>query len=615
MIFISPTQVKLFRLCQRKWAYAYIEKKKAPTTAKQQFGTDVHSRLERWLKAGEPPGDDEIGRIAKQGIRAGWLPTPSNKLRIEDKFELILKGPLDGIILTGFIDCCAPPGYEGMTEPLVIDHKTTSDLKWAMKSDELSEDPQGVIYALRAMARYEVTRARARWVYYAASSPMQGPRKPKGGRAVEWLFDATTALWKRTFDALQDDLAAMRQAHTAWPTAQHAPPTLQACGVYGGCPYAGLCNIAPEDALATAILQDGREHYGLRLTPQCGINSAPDNAAAPHSAPPTTGEESAMNLIDKLKQMKAEAEAAEAAPAPAPQPVAEAPTVAPDEPVNAPPATVAEDERTTLLDRLRAMGDAEAVNPAPAAAAEPAPEPPAEPAPAAAEQPIEDGLDKMLKGELVERMKATGTPVPASWTRARIIAWLREHPEGDPATATADKSEVTVQDCQEPAKSPEVVVKATDPEGAKARAEAAAGDIELETEDGESGPIERAAAEVPVTTNTVTAEPATAPSNGAGFVLMLDAVYAKNTTIANGVHRLEDLAKPIADMVAKDNGVEHWGLVEFHRGGPMLAAKFERMMDAHGLNGVVIADSKTAECKALREVLIRRAGVVVQGIA
>jgi len=105
-----------------------------------------------------------------------------------------------------------------------------------------------------------------------------------------------------------------------------------------------------------------------------------------------------------------------------------------------------------------------------------------------------------------------------------------------------------------------------------------------------------------------------------GFVVMFDAVYAKNETLANGVKHLGDMVKPIADIVAKDNAVEHWGLVEFHRGGPMLAAKFERLLDAfeeqgNPMTGVILADSRTKEAQALRDVLIRRAGVVVQGIA
>ena len=108
-------------------------------------------------------------------------------------------------------------------------------------------------------------------------------------------------------------------------------------------------------------------------------------------------------------------------------------------------------------------------------------------------------------------------------------------------------------------------------------------------------------------------------SLAAGLGVLTYAVYVKNTTLANGAVQLGDLVKLVADSVARDNGVEHWALVEFARGGPMLAAKFERYLDAREQNGeplegVVFADSASHECKALKDVLVRRAGVVVQGL-
>lgn len=628
---LSPTQVKLFRLCKRKWAFAYIDKIRAPSTVKQDFGTAVHAELERWLSKGVPPSDTPEGKIAKQGIRTGWLPTPGPKLNVETRFELDLPGMVDGVKLIGFIDCEAPPGYEGVAEPLVIDHKTTGDLKWAMKPEELSEDPQAVIYAYRAMRKWKTRRARSRWVYYAATNPPTGPRKPNGARMAEWLFDADTVLWQRTFEKLLNDLAAMRDAHAAWKSADAAPPEPRGCGVYGGCPYALKCNLKSEDVLATAILQDGREHYGLRVLPQYGINGAPDNAAA--SAPcgaANASEESAMSmtLIEKLKQMKAQTPVVDAQ-----EPLKETAATTPTEPVAEPaqptPATAKEDERQTLLAKLRAMGDGKAVNPPPDSA------PKSAPVESAPEKPAGDGLDGKLKAELAELMQARGVPVPAGWTRARILAWLRANPEGEVAAPDVDE--------QKPAEKG-VVLKATDPEGAKARQEAEANEraeamhpeaipmsglkeaLDAQCEEMGVPPPQTGGLIPPIPEAELPRSDQPNPVTGDlvckehGFVVMFDAVYAKNETLANGVKHLGDMVKPLADIVAKDNEVEHWGLVEFHRGGPMLAAKFERLLDAfeeqgQPMTGVILADSRTKEAQALRDVLIRRAGVVVQGIA
>lgn len=705
MSFYSPTQVKLWRLCKRKWAFGYVDKDRAPTTAKQQFGTDVHAELEGWLHKGASPTDTPTGKIAKQGIRAGWLPTPGPKLLVEQRFEI----PMDNLVapdvrLIGFVDCAAPPGYEGVVEPVVIDHKTTSDLKWSMSPEELSQDPQGVIYALWAMLHWGCTSARTRWVYYAASWPLHGgPPRPGGARAVEWLFDARSPLWNREFERLLDDLKAMHTAHRGWTSAAQAEPNPRACGVYGGCPYAANCQLKPEDALAAIMEQDGREHLGLRVAPHCGLNAPPETAAPAGAA---TGERP-MNLIEKLKLMQSQQAAAPAAattgdatrpaattdevpattpdvarpaetsqrhnplatrpaPAAAPAPAGNPLKGAPSDPAPAAPAPAAGDEKSALLAKLRKLSQGAAVNPPPAPAAEasaevaePQPTPEVDrhpPAMAASATAKEDTYDKMLKADLADLMKSRGTPVPASWTRGSIIAWLRAHPEGA-TTDDATRPAATTDDVARPAATTDeahVVVKATDPEGAKRRQEAEAEErakaMHPEAIDSEGKAhtvddmgtliIGHPPAEVPppkggflpsevlpgfprtdqgpphcMPFNPVTGEKVAPPENGVGFVVMFDAVYTKNQTLANGVRHLGDLVKPIADIVAADNGVEHWGLVEFHRGGPMLAAKFERWLDAKPLEGVILADSKTKEAQALRDVLVRRAGVVVQGLA
>lgn len=680
----SATQIKLFKLCQRKWAFGYIEKIKAPTTSKQQFGLDMHTELERWLKNGRPPSNTPPGNIAKQGIRPGVLPTPGPKLLIEKWIDLPF---VDGSRLVGFVDCAAPPGYEGVAEPLVIDHKSTSDLHWAMKEEELREDPQAIIYALWAMRNWQTTKARSRWVYYAASSPLDGsPRKPKGSRAVECLFDADDEQFQAVFSDLQATARAMIEAHARFKRANDVDGNPRGCGVYGGCPYADRCALTPEDAIAAAIEQDGRAHFGLTLSPQCDNTSATNPAASA-----ATTENRPMNLLEKLKMMNVQSTeapaAAQAAPVNLPTPAVVMPDAVQEELAAAKPAqsalekataapaaetpapavsdAVEEDglNKSALLARLRSLGTSGAVNPPAPAAADSAPDPAPESAPESApeaearehrgiseEAASNDGYDKMLKADLVEEMKKRGCPVPTGWTRPRLIAWLRDDDAGN---GPGNMGEVPPKESEAASG---VVVKATDPEGAKARQEAEADAREAakksealkavdELGDMQFGhpPADAAAVDPPkggllpsdalpsfprsdrpaahcMPFNPVTGEETKKAQNGTGFVVMFDAVYTKNETLGNGVKHLCDMVKPVADIVAKDNGVEHWGLVEFHRGGPMLAAKFERLLDAfekqgNPMTGVILADSKTAEAKALREVLVRRAGVVVQGLA
>jgi hypothetical protein len=129
---------------------------------------------------------------------------------------------------------------------------------------------------------------------------------------------------------------------------------------------------------------------------------------------------------------------------------------------------------------------------------------------------------------------------------------------------------------------------------------------------------------VPQTTAQTTAQPTaqvrtepqtTAQAPADGFVAIFDALFYKNETLANQVQRLEDVVKPFADQVALENQKRHWGEVEYAKGPPQLAAKLEAWLASQNgaFRGVLLCDSHMAETRACREVVIRRASVVICG--
>ena len=245
-IMLSPSAVGKFRQCKRAFAFEYIEGLFAPSTGKQVFGTDVHSRLERWLREAMPPDDTPEGRTALQGIVAGWLPAPDSRLLIEHRFFL----PVDhGLTLNGIIDCIAPPGLIG-EEPLLIDHKTTSDLRWAKTPDQLAVDPQAIIYATWAMVNWDIRTVRARWIYYAASNPEDGPRKPRGSKPVEVSFHSRDDRFLGVVEGLLDDLYEMEIIRREKVKGMTLPASPESCELFGGCPHAARCNLSSGDRLA-----------------------------------------------------------------------------------------------------------------------------------------------------------------------------------------------------------------------------------------------------------------------------------------------------------------------------------------------------------------------------
>lgn len=242
---LSVSQIKKYDIqsggCPRAYALEYVEDQKPPASPKQQFGKDVHSQLERWLRDAIAPDDTPEGQVAKQGIRKGWLPSPSSSLLVEHKFEIPW---LEDVIMLGYIDCCEP-----VEIPLVLDHKTTSSLNWAMEAHELEDDPQALIYSLWAALEYQVSRVRARWLYYSASNPKRGPRRPTGALPVEIEFRTNSDEYINKIKRLIGVTKEMVHIRKEGILGKDCNINPQACNNYGGCWHRGKgCLLNPMDA-------------------------------------------------------------------------------------------------------------------------------------------------------------------------------------------------------------------------------------------------------------------------------------------------------------------------------------------------------------------------------
>lgn len=242
---ISPSKIQTYRQCARKYSWEYVHGFKPPSTAKQQFGTDVHAHLERWLTEAEMPPETPAGRTAKQGLHL--LPPPDKRLVIEEKFKYFW---IDGIYVNGLADVLVPPDLADLNgRPLIIDHKTTSDLRWAKNEDDLRDDPQFLIYSILAMLTWDAPEVFARWIYYAASSPLRGPRQPKGIRAVTVAASASCEQFRKRVETLTADMLVIQEITNQKTPANNLPASPQSCGAYGGCPHQTRCALSKSDKL------------------------------------------------------------------------------------------------------------------------------------------------------------------------------------------------------------------------------------------------------------------------------------------------------------------------------------------------------------------------------
>lgn len=136
MSALSASQIGLWKMCPTRWAKAYREGiREAPGDA-AQAGTLVHEQIElsyqghtidpalRWKKYA-------IGKAAL--AIQGWLPT--DVLSVEHEFLTTL----EGVDFKGIADL--------VTADTVLDHKTTSSLKWAKKVADLEDDVQRLLYS------------------------------------------------------------------------------------------------------------------------------------------------------------------------------------------------------------------------------------------------------------------------------------------------------------------------------------------------------------------------------------------------------------------------------------------------------------------------------------
>ena len=254
---VSPTQVSKARRCWRIIAFEYVEGIKPPPSVKQVFGTDVHKQLERWLSKGVPPDDTPEGRTAKQGIKKGWLPTPGPHLMTEHRMRYQV---IPGVFIKGYIDCVAPYEIsEKISGPLVIDHKTTSDLRWAKTEEELASDPQALMYVAWAMLHFGVPEVLARWVYYAASNPTgKSPRAPRGAKPVQRLFDSRDPAFIELVAGILRDVHRIVYIRRTGIKALDLPPSPGSCGMYGGCAHEYRCNLSGGDRIAAYMGQGVR---------------------------------------------------------------------------------------------------------------------------------------------------------------------------------------------------------------------------------------------------------------------------------------------------------------------------------------------------------------------
>jgi len=271
---ISPTQVKAWGECPRKWGFRYLDGIQSPQSAAAALGSEVHGLLESWLADGTEPPDTRAGKIAKAGL--GHLPDPGEC----DHVETQLLFDWGGMLFRGFVDVVWT-GADGV--PVVSDHKTSSDpKKWGLSTEALPHDIQAIIYATWLLDLVDAPMVDLRWTYFRTR-----------GKAISYPVDAriTREDARQNFkDKVEPNaraiIAAIEVHKETGALAGTLPAEPSACGNYGGCDFAQFCERTQEEVLSSIFGKTEKEkgkEMGLKelLAKKNGRKLAPPRAGTP----------------------------------------------------------------------------------------------------------------------------------------------------------------------------------------------------------------------------------------------------------------------------------------------------------------------------------------------
>lgn len=262
---VSVSQIETYRDCPRKWGFNKLDGIESPPGSGAMLGSMVHTVLEKYLLEGtEPDPKTPAGLIARAGL--GNLPKPPYE--VEKAFDV----DIAGVRFTGRMDVI-------LRDPLaVIDHKTTSDKRYALTAETLPENLQANVYAHVGMRETGSTEATVKWIYYSTK-----------GTPKSWVVESTIVdgARHREIIARAAEDGRIMLGHSG-KRALDLEPNWNACSKYGGCPHKRRCDagtdfitntVRPPDV--TSIVRATEAADGYRKEMQVSVNPPEGPAPTP----------------------------------------------------------------------------------------------------------------------------------------------------------------------------------------------------------------------------------------------------------------------------------------------------------------------------------------------
>lgn len=268
LLRVSPSQLKTFLDCPRKWYYGKVLNVPEPKKPHLDLGEKIHKQLEDWYLEAKEPEHESI----HAALRLPEVPPRSEDVIIEMPRNYDLGLVTDGVTMRGRIDVRLPPVDGQFT---ILDWKSTSSWDWIKTPDDLARDAQGIVYLKYGFKEYpDATSGIFRHVYIRTKGG-------KGARSVQ-TDPLTRAEVDDKYRGLEKVVAKMKEA-ARLQTPDDVEPNPKECQKYGGCPYRDICPVMQKRQNLFDFLEDTEEENTMTLKEKLALKKGinPPDAAVP----------------------------------------------------------------------------------------------------------------------------------------------------------------------------------------------------------------------------------------------------------------------------------------------------------------------------------------------
>lgn len=216
----SPSQLKTFRDCKKKWHYNKILELDIPSTGATDLGDTVHKYIEDYL-AGKLPVEGLADEIVAPSIPfldevRGKNPIVEISF-INEKMVVPYKGRIDLFWIEG------RKGY-------VVDHKTSGNFKYIPDPIDLIDDPQAIGYSAYVFDTYDIDEVEFS-LHFLSS------KKPYRAKFVTVHYTRESII--EHLKSINNDLLSM--VETSKMQNSKVDKNENACFKFGPCPFRARC--------------------------------------------------------------------------------------------------------------------------------------------------------------------------------------------------------------------------------------------------------------------------------------------------------------------------------------------------------------------------------------